>query len=377
MRVLMFSKACITGEYQSKLEYIARFPDIALTTVVPPSWQDERGEIRLERTHLAGYELVVTPIRLNGNFHLHYYPRSGEIIGRVRPQIIHIDEEPYNLATFHILLLARRIVPQARVLFFTWQNLRRTYPFPFARMERFAYTHTQRAIAGSEAAARVLQAKGYTRPVNVIPQFGVDENTFARSPNSPSSAGITIGFVGRLVEEKGAAILLQALAGLKGDWQTRILGNGPQLAFLKKLACELELAGRVRFESWVPSSEMPGFFNQVDIFVLPSQSKPNWIEQFGRVLIEAMACEVPVIGSTCGEIPNVIGDAGLIFPEGDVPGLRERLQLLMNDAQLRRQLGQRGRARVLAHFTQSQIAQATVRVYRELLNEGQPPREEN
>jgi glycosyltransferase involved in cell wall biosynthesis len=84
------------------------------------------------------------------------------------------------------------------------------------------------------------------------------------------------------------------------------------------------------------------------------------------VLIEAMACGAPVVGSTCGEIPQVIGDAGLIFPEGDVDALRDALLRLQRDDELRRALSARGRARVLARYTQKQIAAETVAVYRQM-----------
>ena len=78
---------------------------------------------------------------------------------------------------------------------------------------------------------------------------------------------------------------------------------------------------------------------------------------------------VPVIGSTCGEIPQVIGDAGLIFPEDDVEALRAALLRLQRDDSLRRDLARRGRARVLADYTQKQVARATVEVYRQMMRE--------
>jgi glycosyltransferase involved in cell wall biosynthesis len=115
------------------------------------------------------------------------------------------------------------------------------------------------------------------------------------------------------------------------------------------------------------SAALPAFYHSVDILVLPSLSRPNWIEQFGRVLIEAMACGIPVVGSDTGEIPHVIGEAGLIFPQGDSDALREQLRLLLESSALRRDIGRQGRTRVLAHFTQQQIAESTVRVYEEML----------
>ncbi|MFZ4664511.1 MAG: glycosyltransferase, partial [Caldilineaceae bacterium] len=94
---------------------------------------------------------------------------------------------------------------------------------------------------------------------------------------------------------------------------------------------------------------------------------PNWKEQFGRVLVEAMTCGVPVIGSDSGEIPHVIGDAGVIFPEGDVRALTQKLQQLLAQPVERRHLGAAGRQRVLQQFTMQQIAAQTVQVYEKLM----------
>ncbi|HXR65614.1 MAG TPA: glycosyltransferase family 4 protein, partial [Ktedonobacteraceae bacterium] len=90
-------------------------------------------------------------------------------------------------------------------------------------------------------------------------------------------------------------------------------------------------------------------------------------EQFGRTLAEAMACETPVIGSDSGEIPYVIGDAGLVFPEGNAQELAARVRQLLNDPQLYATLATRGRQRVLDNYTQEQIARQTYEVYQEIL----------
>jgi glycosyltransferase involved in cell wall biosynthesis len=128
----------------------------------------------------------------------------------------------------------------------------------------------------------------------------------------------------------------------------------------------LRLADRVTFDDWIPSAQMAAYYGQLDALAVPSRTRPNWKEQFGRVLVEAMACGVPVVGSNCGEIPNVIGDAGLVFPEGQVDGLRSHLSQLLREPDLRAELARRGRERVLARYTQAQIAAQTYQVYRKL-----------
>jgi glycosyltransferase involved in cell wall biosynthesis len=369
MRVLMVSRPCMVGVYQRKLEEIAQFPDVELMVLVPSSWREGGRVVRLERTFTTGYELVSEPVVFDGSFHVHFYPRLARRLHAFAPDVVHIDEEPYNLATFRAMWLAKRA--GARAVWFSWQNLNRRYPPPFCLFERYNLCHTDYAIVGSEGAARVWREKGYDGPVAVIPQFGVDPEIFAPQAREQSAGGdFVVGYAGRLVPEKGCDLLLEAMSGLDGAWRLVMLGAGPERERLEALALCLEVADRVSFSDWIPALQLPAFYRALDAFVLPSRSRPNWIEQFGRVLIEAMACGVPVVGSDCGEIPYVIGDAGLIFAEDDIAGLRECLARLARDASLRAALARSGRGRVLARFTQARVAAQTVEVYRELIGQG-------
>jgi glycosyltransferase involved in cell wall biosynthesis len=382
MKVLMLSKACIVGAYQRKLEELSRFPDIELTVVVPPYWKDERGLTTLEEAYTEGYNLIVSPITLNGHFHLHFYPELGRIVRQVSPDLMHIDEEPYNLATFQAMRLARHAA--ARTVVFTWQNIMRRHPPPFSLMERYVLAHADALIAGTQEAANVCSARGYRGPIHIIPQFGVDPDIYVprkhpvrigrlsllqrRSTRRPSQLNFVIGYVGRLVAEKGVEVLLRAVAGLAGPWQLRILGSGPEQAQLEKMAQWLGIQPRVLFDRPIPSTQMPYYMNGLDVLVLPSITLPNWKEQFGRVLIEAMACGVPVVGARSGAIPEVIGEAGLTFAEGNAEDLREKLASLLKDVVLRAEMGRRGRQRVLDRYTQAQVAAHTCEVYRMVLS---------
>ncbi|HVO44061.1 MAG TPA: glycosyltransferase [Aggregatilineales bacterium] len=364
MRILMISKACVVGIYQRKLEEIACLPGIDLQVVVPESWRDPAGEIRLEKAHTEGYQMAVAPLRFNGYFHLHYFPTLPRLLRDFRPDIVHIDEEPYNLACWHALRLARRA--GARSLFFSWQNIRRTYPPPFAWGEAWTLKHVDHAIAGTDSAAEVWRAKGYAGPITVVPQFGIDPQYF-QPVSHPAGDPFTIGFAGRLVPEKGVDLLLRALADLPGVWRARILGGGPERDALCAQAAAMNLADRVEFIDPVPSTQMASFYHGLDAIVLPSRTRPNWKEQFGRVIIEAMACGVPVIGADSAAIPGVTGDAGLLFPEGDISALRDRLRQVMESPDLRADLAARGRVRVLENFTHERIARQTVAVYHAMM----------
>jgi len=377
----MVSKALVVGAYQRKVEELAQQADIALTVIVPPSWREGRNLERLDRAHTQGYDLIVAPLAFNGQFHLHFYPTLGRLLRQLRPDILHMDEEPYNLATW--LALRQGQAVGTRCLFFTWQNLVRRFPPPFDHFERASFHRASHAIAGNPTAADVLRTKGYRGQVSIIPQFGVDPGIFspravdARTPTQngdPSSfvlrpSSFIIGYAGRLVPEKGVDVLLRACAALPPglDWTLHLLGDGPERGRLADTGRELGIDGQVRFLGRVPSTQAAQFYRTLDVLVLPSLSRPNWVEQFGRVLTEAMACRVPVVGSHSGEIPWVIGDAGRIFPEGDTDALTSILAELGSDPAQRGALAAAGRARVLSHFTQAQVAAATAVVYREMM----------
>lgn len=364
MRVLMLSKALVVGIYQRKLELIARH-GVDLLAVVPPSWRDERGEQPLERVYTDGYQLTVSPVRFNGNFHLHYYPELHRILRDFKPDIVHIDEEPYNLATWHALYGARCV--GAKSLFFSWQNINRRYPPPFSWGEKWVLNTVDFALMGTASAADIWREKGYTGRFAIMPQVGTDPELFQPQPRPDRP--FTIGFLGRMVEEKGVRLILPAFAQLPAGVHLRMVGGGPLRDELREQSQSMGLSDRVAFIDQVASTDMPAQYAAIDALILPSLTRPNWKEQFGRVLVEAMACGVPVIGSDSGAIPGVIGAGGLIIPEGDVPALADAMRRLLSDPDLRQRLGQAGRAHVLANFTHASIAQATVDVYRQLLSQ--------
>jgi glycosyltransferase involved in cell wall biosynthesis len=176
-----------------------------------------------------------------------------------------------------------------------------------------------------------------------------------------------IGFISRLVEEKGIFVLLEALAALRGTWRAHVVGIGPLEAKAHRRAEDLGIGNRVTWERGIPSTLVPERLRTFSVLVQPSLTRRHWKEQFGRAVMEAMACGVPVIGSTSAELPNVIGDAGLVVPEGNVPLLRDAIGHVLGDPEVRTHLGARGRARVLERFTHRRIAEQTVDAYRAAL----------
>ncbi|MGC8875147.1 MAG: glycosyltransferase [Chloroflexia bacterium] len=364
MKVLILSKALVLASYQRQLGWLARERDVELVAVVPPYWAEPGvGRIGLEQVPASGYRLLVREIAWNGHFHLYFWRALGQLLRSERPDVLHIDEESFNLATYQGMRWGVHL--GARCLFFNWANIRRHLPPPFRWFERYNFAHAAYAVAGNREAASILQERGYRGPLAVIPQFGVDVETFCPGSYRPSE-GFTVGYVGRLVPQKGVLDLLEAVARLPATVRLRLIGTGTLEAALRRRAETLGVQDRVEFCGRVRSSELPQHYREMDVLVLPSRTTPTWKEQFGRVVVEAMACAVPVVGSDSGEIPYVIGDAGLLFPEGNVEALTECLRALFEDAGRRHELGARGRERVLSRYSQERIAHAYLQVYREL-----------
>lgn len=365
MRVLMLSKALVVGAYQRKLELLAG-EGLDLHVAVPPHWAGQA----LEHEHTSGYALHVTPILLDGNFHLHAYPRFGALVRDLKPDLVHIDEEPYNLSTWLAWRAAR--AAGARSLFFSWQNLARRYPPPFAWMEQAVLAGVDGALVGNAEAEAVWRAKGFKGLIAQVPQFGVDPDIYAPTAPRPTDGPLRVGYAGRFVPEKGVDTLLLALAQTPGA-RLRLIGNGPERRLYEHLIAAEGLRDRVNLEPPRPSSAMPAFYNELDVLVLPSRTRSNWKEQFGRVVIEAMSCGVPAVVSDSGEPQHLIAagsdsPAGLCFAEDDVEALAACLSRLRDDPPFRARLSASARERAASVYSMRGVAEATARFYSRLVN---------
>ncbi|MCS7309335.1 MAG: glycosyltransferase family 4 protein [Armatimonadetes bacterium] len=364
MRVLLFSKAAVRAVYHKQYEHIASHPAIhELLVAVPPYWREPRvGKVPLETVQPQGYRLVATPLRWNGHYHLYYAPQLPRLIRQFRPDLVHLDEEVYNFATFHAALAARWY--GAKVVAFCWQNIYRRYPPPFRWFEQILARHLQGVIAGNEEARLVLQRKGFSLPVEVIPQYGVDVERF-KPGTPPTPPPFHIGFLGRLVPAKGIDLLLESLQHLPEWCELWLAGEGEDTVW-RTMAERLRVAERVRWLGALPSTHVVDFLHQLHVLVLPSRTTARWKEQFGRVLVEAMACGVPVVGSNSGEIPRVIGEAGLVFSEGNAEELARGILSLAESPERRQQLAHAARQRAVTHFSMEQIALRYVRFWQDV-----------
>lgn len=372
MRVLLISHTCQSAtEGQPKADRLARLPGIELCVLVPDRWM-HYGRMRYPETPAdPPYRYEVGRVRWPwagpGQFYMHWYPGLRRLLRDFRPDVIDIWEEPWGLVSVQACRLRRSALPSARIITETEQNIDRTLPYPFEPFRRYTLRHADFGVARSTQAFGVLQAKGFARPAEVVPN-AVDAELFrplerAECRRLLGLDGFVVGYVGRLVEEKGLTDMVDALALCSPEAHLLFVGDGPLREQLEQHAITAGVGDRVRFLDAMPSSDLPAVMNAVDALALVSRTTHTWKEQFGRVLIEAQSCATPVIGSDPGAIPEVVGDAGIVVPERDPRALAAAFERLRIDPDLRRHLGEAGRRQVEERYTWQRVAERMRDIY--------------
>jgi L-malate glycosyltransferase len=366
MYLLVVSHSCATPINQQIYAELERQTGWKITLVVPDAWKDEFGNIlSKEKWPEFSGDLIRIPVWNSGNIILHIYKENwGAFLDAGRFDAIYVNHEPYALATAQLCWANSRTL-KAPFGFYSCQNILKKYPPPFSWFERTVFRKSCFAFPITEAVEEVFIAKGF-RGISTVCALPLDPGIYrARGVEEdlkliPRSSDETIiGYVGRLVEAKGLRTLVKALVSLQDlNWRLVVIGTGEFEATFRRLLTEGGIINRVVFSGYVPHAETPRYLSAFDVLVVPSETQPNWKEQFGRVITEAMACGTPVIGSSSGEIPNLIrkSDGGLVFPEKNAAEFAKSLRQMIMQKDLCQKLGENGRNWVESEVSLSAVA---------------------
>ncbi len=283
-----------------------------------------------------------------------------------------VDNEPWGFIKWQVWFLSRLFQPKAVFGEFSWENVERPglKGFLLSLSYRLSGLVDDFIVCGNQACHQVFLKYGAgRRPTLVAPQLGVDTGLYRpasaaerlalrKGQKIPANA-LLVGYCGRLSPEKGILELCDAVYSLRQQYpelHLALLGDGP---------CREQLAASN--DSWIhlfpprPHFEVPDFLRSLDMFVLPSKPlRTNgrvWEEQFGHVLVEAMACRIATIGSDSGAIPEVLGDSRAIFPHSNTAGLIDLLQKLIEAERFRSELADQQYRRTRKRFSHQAVAQ--------------------
>jgi glycosyltransferase involved in cell wall biosynthesis len=343
-----------------------------VTTAAPARLQGDLRYIELEPIANEADTVVPITLRFGSHPHLRMYGSKLRSLLQQPWDVVHGWEEPYVMASAQI---ARRVQPGARFVPATFQNISKNYPPPIERFERHVMSRADGWIAFGQTVYDSLHDRpGYFHKPSRVLSPGVDTDIFRPDPiaraNMRSRFGWTsdepvVGFAGRFVAEKGIDTLIHAFNESKQRWNVLFVGGGSLVARIESL--RLQHPARVRLARDVGHSDMPAYLRAMDLLCAPSRTTPRWKEQFGRMLIEAMACGVPVAASDSGEIPYVVRDAGVLIPENDLAQWTEAIDRLIVDSAVRAHLATRGLARAHSEFSWPVVARRHLDFFEEVL----------
>jgi glycosyltransferase involved in cell wall biosynthesis len=347
-RLLVVSHPAVVAVNQEPYRELAgRGWDVSL--VVPSRWRHAFSRRPVRPHALPGLEraLLPRPVAFAGRPQRYFFlTRCRRLCALSDPAVVFVEAEPFSL----VATQWRRVCQALGVPFGVQcaENIDRSLPRAVRALRAQVLTEAAFVAARSLSAASLARAWGARGEVALAPH--------AVPRWQPPPAGeqterpFTVGYAGRLVQSKGLLDLLAAVRMLAGPVQLLLVGDGELRGALEGEAIP---GSRVRVLDGYAHEQMAEAYAQLDVLVLPSRTTPNWKEQFGRTIVEALWCGVPVVGSDSGEIPWLIEltGGGLVFPEGDVAALAQRLARLREEPQLRRELAQKGAAAVQRNFS--------------------------
>lgn len=232
--------------------------------------------------------------------------------------------------------------------------------FVLKPINRMLWRRAKKVVALSESLKEIANRTEPCQDIEIIPN-GVDTKLFCINRNQKVSDGIfRLITVSRLVKRKGIQNLLQAIKNLQDpSIQLLIVGSGNYEHQLKNLSQELALNGQVKFFGFCHCNQLPRLYNQSDVFILPSLA-----ESFGLVFLEAMACGLPIIGAHTGGIPDIVQDEnGILVTPESISEIQAAILKMRDSQQLRTDMGNRNRQRVIKHYSWQRVAEEYQKIY--------------
>ena len=374
LRILSIAHTAVSSA-AGRLRYapLAEHADLDVHLVVPARWYQFGRWTEADPPGDPGITVHVMPIRVpragRMMWYLHHYPGLARLVQSLRPDVIHLWEEPWSVVALHAAWLRDRFVPDAALVIEVDQNIMKWLPPPFETIRRHVLRNTDLILARSDEAINVVRRAGFRGPATLI-GYGVALDTFRPVDRNVARetfglGGFVLGYVGRIVEEKGLDDAIAALARIDAPVTLALLGEGPHRAALEAHAARLGVADRLRWFGWAKPGEVARFMAALDVLVLLTRTTPDVREQFGRVIVEAQACATPVVGSDSGAIPSVVGAGGWIVPERDPTALAALIRRLAADSDLVSATGAAGLRQAEQRYTFARVAQTLADSWRE------------
>ena len=361
-------------------DFISNRHGVNLKVIAPSNWIENYKYYgnKNSDTLKIGYELIYLNNYFPGKPHLMFYTfKLYKIFKNFLPDIIYVNAEPENILMLQVILFAKIYSPKSKIIFVTWRNIKYellNYPYKLQLIhrivEKITYKFADACRSFNPTGKELLANAGFKKRIDVIP-WGIDTDLYFFKNTEKKDSELTLGYVGRFVKPKGLEMIALAIYNLRKKYPVKgiLVGDGPIKKDLLKTFDRLNISNHITIVNTVKGDEIVSWLHRMDIFLLPSYSTKKWKEQFGRVLVEAMSAGIPVVGSSSGEIPWVIGNSGLVFREGDQLDMEEKISELICDYKKRDSFSILGRESVIKRFEIKLISERLLNFLGEILYE--------
>ena len=379
------------------LNEIASYPDIDVTALVPPYWPYERSGTSTWNSVTGKYKKVYAdryykksdrrynlikkcPLLPGKSFHI--YPGLFRFLSKMKPDVIHMFMEPWYATLTQVSIWRNLFSKNTKLCLYSHDNIYRPYRnrlfynlIIYKLIEDFNMKYLDGSTAVTEEVKGLLKRKGLKGPIDIVGNQ-IDVHIYKKKKVGALKKKLglqkkkVIGYFSRIEKEKGVLLLIEAVAKIKNHDIKLIISGWSDENFQEEMmqyARNLDVEDKILLVLERLDEKIVDYINCCDLVVVPSMTTPLWKEQFGRINGEAMACEVPVVGSSSGSMPEVIGDGGLIFKDGDVNDLKNKMLKLLNNEPLRKKLSKLARKRVLNNYSTEKTAELTVEFYHKLV----------
>jgi glycosyltransferase involved in cell wall biosynthesis len=340
---------------------------VDIVYVVPRHWPEPGSQATLTA---ESFPIVEVDVRSPGNINGHSYVDHTAILNLAKDynvDVVDLFEEPFSRAAGQLLPHLPNDLP---LVMYSAQNLDKRWPPPFRTYERRSFQRVQAFYPCSRQAASVLRGKGYDGLIQPLP-LGYDSGTYFPGEQTLDAGDLRLALVGRMVAEKGVCDAVRVVSELRARYAIEatlvLCGSGPALVDGMDLADELKVGDAVQHRPWLSALDLAELYRKTQVVLTPSRSTATWVEQFGRMIVEAQASGCAVVGYASGSIPEVASDPALLVPEGDVDALTTAVMQAVSgeDAfQARRHAG----LALAADRTWSRVAHRQAELYHSVLH---------
>jgi phosphatidyl-myo-inositol dimannoside synthase len=362
-RILAIGHSFVLAQNRDLFRFLQSHYPCEVTIIAPSFFHGDLRDIHIE-DEPSGSTMKCVPISCQWTKKIHFFRYNSKEINEYLAENVFdhafVWEEPYIFSGFQLQqILKKQNIPYS---IYTNQNIFKKYPFPFSYFESRVLKKATTVYGCGEEILKVMKKKGASRGLVLLPYF-VNRDRFRIKSESEKNEVLkklklaenaTIGFMGRLVEEKGIREFMEIADFVLKNKKCNIIviGKGP-------LHDEVSLWTKTKTNTVLLNlthSEVPGVLPALDVLLCPSQTRHHWKEQFGRMLIEAFASGVAVIGSDSGEIPHVVEDSGLVLGEQDLASWKNQTLRLIEDEKIRKEWIQKGLLRA-KYYSVENVAQ--------------------